>query len=89
MLAVDFRGRGLTITWFHNSVAVAVDDSRIHNTFDAALGSGRTEFRLPLVRRSDAGLYHVELSNQVGGPGEEPLFASEQEVTFQIDLTGN
>lgn len=87
--AVDFSGRNLTITWFHNSLALTPDDSRIRNTLDTALASGRTEFRLPQALRSDAGLYRVVLHSQVGLEGQQPIFSSQQEATFQIDVTGN
>lgn len=89
LLTVDFRGRrihNLSITWFHNGLALATTDSRIRNTFDASLGRGRTELSFPLAGRSDVGLYRVVLHSQVGAPGE--LFSSQEEVTFQIDVTG-
>lgn len=88
-LTVDFIGRethNLTISWFHNSLALAATDPRIINTFDAALGRGRTELRFPETRRSDIGLYRVVLHSQLGTGTEQ--FSSQQEVTFQIDITG-
>jgi hypothetical protein len=75
------------ITWFRNGMALAVDDSHIDNTFTAG-GGGRTEFRFPVVRRSDEGLYRVELISRVGAGEEEPVFTSQQQVTFQINVTG-
>lgn len=86
--AVEFRGRqthDLTIAWFHDGVPIPFTDTRIHDSFDSSLASGRTELRLPLARRSDVGLYRVVISSEVGVP---PVFSSQQEVTFQIDVTG-
>lgn len=91
MFAVDFRGRqshDLTITWHYDEAILASDDSRIYNSFNPSLANGRTEFRLPEANRENAGLYRVEISSQVGAEGEI-LFRSQQEVTFQIDVTGN
>lgn len=89
--AVDFRGReshDLTITWYHNTVQVPSADSRIHNSFDSLVASGRTEFRSSPAKRVDAGLYRVVISSVVGVAGQPPVFASQQEATFQIDVTG-
>lgn len=89
--AVDFIGQeshDLTITWYHNGVPVPSTDSRIQNSFDSSVVSGRSEFRLPLARRVDAGLYRVVISSSVGEAGSTPIFSSQQETTFQIDVTG-
>lgn len=88
--AVDFKGRkshDLMITWYHSGLALS-DDSRIYNTFDTDLGTGRSEFRLPLARRTDAGLYRVLISSVVGGDQEPPTFSSQGEATFQVDIAG-
>ena len=89
--AVDFRGRqshDLTITWHHAGVALSTDDSRIYNTFNTDLGTGRSEFRLPLASRTDAGLYRVLISSVVGGDQDPPTFSSQDEATFQVDIAG-
>lgn len=89
LFTVDFRGRvtdAQTIEWFHNDLPLSAPD-RIHSTFDDTLATGRTELRLPRAMRVDAGLYRVVISNRV--EGAVPVFASQEEVTFQIDVTGN
>ena len=90
-LAVDFVGReahALVITWYHNAQQISYTDSRIVNTFESASAEGRTEFRLPEARRTDAGLYRVVITSAVGLPGQPLVFSSQQETTFQIDVTG-
>lgn len=90
VLAVKFRGRdlhGLMITWMHNGIDIATDP-RIHNTFNSEAGTGRTELRLAQARRSDAGMYHVRISNQVGPEQGTPTFTSQDEATLQLNITG-
>lgn len=90
-LRVDFTGRqdhNLTITWHRNNFILSSSSSRIVTTFDPSASTGRTELHLPQVTRAQAGLYRVVVSNSVGGDRETPIYSSQQEKTYQIDITG-
>lgn len=87
---VDFRGRqhhGLNITWLHNGSALSSTDPRsINNTFTS--GTGRTELSIPTAMRAYAGLYRVLITSQVGAEGQAPVYSSQDEASFQLDVTG-
>ena len=88
---VEFTGReahDFSIRWTKDGQALEDSDPRVHNSFNAALSRGRTDLNLPLALRSDAGVYHVIISSQVGAEGEPPAFSSQQQVSFQMDVTG-
>lgn len=89
--SVDFTGRqshNFEVRWSKDGEAFQDGDDRIHNSFDSSLSRGSTNLRFPMARRTDAGLYHVIISSQVGAEGETPAFSSQQEVSFQLDVTG-
>ncbi len=84
-MSVAFRGRGshdLAVVWSLNGQPL-LEDSRITTTFDAATASGNTELVMPQAMREDAGLYIVLITSDAGD-----VHSSEQEVTFQVDVTG-
>ncbi len=86
--SVNFTGRqshDLTVRWSKDGQPV---EDGVHNSFDDALAIGRTVLSLPQARRSDAGVYHVIISSQVGEEGEPPAFSSQQQASFQINITG-
>ena len=90
-LYVEFRGRqahNLTITWFFGDTALSSTDGRIHNTFNNISGRGTTELRIPLVVRSNAGLYRVVIASSIVINEHQVLFSSQDEVIFQTAVVG-
>ena len=83
-LAVSFTGRvshNLMVTWYHNNQALPTPDPRINTVLLESDPSSST-LAFPMVRRSDRGVYRVEVVTMVE---ENPARRLEQ--TFQLDIT--